>query len=103
MKILILGAGAIGGYYGARLIEAGADVSETYLLDEKLNWMASMARDIANGAQRLEADDVVGDLVRRAAGFGQDAPIAQAAYCHLQVYEAQRRTNKDVQPVTMLQ
>lgn len=27
MRILILGAGAIGGYYGARLIEAGADVT----------------------------------------------------------------------------
>lgn len=27
MKILILGAGSIGGYYGARLIEAGADVT----------------------------------------------------------------------------
>lgn len=27
MRILILGAGAIGGYFGARLIEAGADVS----------------------------------------------------------------------------
>ena len=27
MRVLILGAGAIGGYYGARLIEAGADVT----------------------------------------------------------------------------
>ena len=27
MKTLVLGAGAIGGYYGARLMEAGADVS----------------------------------------------------------------------------
>ena len=27
MRILILGAGAIGGYYGARLMQAGADVS----------------------------------------------------------------------------
>ncbi|CAN5180734.1 2-dehydropantoate 2-reductase [soil metagenome] len=27
MKILVLGAGAIGGYYGARLIEAGGDVT----------------------------------------------------------------------------
>ena len=27
MKILVLGAGAVGGYYGARLIEAGADVT----------------------------------------------------------------------------
>ena len=26
MRVLILGAGAIGGYYGARLIEAGHDV-----------------------------------------------------------------------------
>lgn len=33
MKILILGAGAIGGYYGARLIEAGEDV--TFLVREK--------------------------------------------------------------------
>ncbi len=27
MKILILGAGAIGGYFGGRLVQAGADVS----------------------------------------------------------------------------
>ncbi len=33
MKILILGAGGVGGYFGARLIEAGADV--TYLVREK--------------------------------------------------------------------
>jgi len=33
MKILILGAGGVGGYFGARLIQAGADV--TFLLREK--------------------------------------------------------------------
>lgn len=33
MKILMLGAGGIGGYFGARLIEAGADVS--FLVREK--------------------------------------------------------------------
>jgi len=27
MKILVLGAGAIGAYYGARLLQAGADVT----------------------------------------------------------------------------
>lgn len=63
---------------------------ETRLLDDKLDWMASMARDIAQGAQRLEAANIVGDLVRRAKAFGLDVPIAQAAYCHLQVYEAQQ-------------
>ena len=26
LKILILGAGAVGGYYGLRLLQAGADV-----------------------------------------------------------------------------
>jgi len=33
MKILVLGAGAIGGYYGARLAEGGADV--TFLVRAK--------------------------------------------------------------------
>ena len=33
MKILILGAGAVGGYWGARLTQAGIDV--TFLLREK--------------------------------------------------------------------
>ncbi len=33
MKILILGAGAVGGYWGARLTQAGVDV--TFLLREK--------------------------------------------------------------------
>jgi 2-dehydropantoate 2-reductase len=33
VKILILGAGGVGGYFGARLIQAGADV--TFLLREK--------------------------------------------------------------------
>ncbi|HSS84665.1 MAG TPA: 2-dehydropantoate 2-reductase N-terminal domain-containing protein, partial [Reyranella sp.] len=32
MKILILGAGAVGGYFGARLHQSGADV--TFLLRE---------------------------------------------------------------------
>jgi 2-dehydropantoate 2-reductase len=33
VKILILGAGAVGGYWGARLAQAGIDV--TFLLREK--------------------------------------------------------------------
>ena len=33
MKILILGAGAVGGYWGARLSQAGIDT--TFLLREK--------------------------------------------------------------------
>ncbi|MFO0480289.1 MAG: 2-dehydropantoate 2-reductase, partial [bacterium] len=41
MKILVLGAGAIGGYYGGRLVEAGADV--TFLVRDRR--LAQLARD----------------------------------------------------------
>ncbi|MFN7275817.1 MAG: 2-dehydropantoate 2-reductase N-terminal domain-containing protein, partial [bacterium] len=41
MKIFVLGAGAIGGYYGGRLVEAGADV--TFLVRERR--LAQIARD----------------------------------------------------------
>jgi len=44
MKILILGAGGVGGYFGARLIQAGADV--TFLLREKRH-------------QKIQADGLV--------------------------------------------
>src|ERR1700740_1379216 len=33
MRILVLGAGAIGGYFGGRLVQAGADV--TFLVRER--------------------------------------------------------------------
>lgn len=81
---------AVAATEGHALPDAVRAQMETRLLDDKLDWMASMARDIAQGAPRLEAANIVGDLVRRAKGFGLDAPIAQAAYCHLQVYEAQQ-------------
>jgi 2-dehydropantoate 2-reductase len=60
------------------------------LLNPQLEWAASMMRDIGQGASRLEVD-IVGDLLKRADGFGQDAPLFRAAYVHLQVYELQQR------------
>ncbi|WP_433852908.1 2-dehydropantoate 2-reductase [Stenotrophomonas nitritireducens] len=50
---------------------------------------ASMLRDLEAG-QRVEAAHVVGDMLERAQAAGQAAPRLQAAYCHLQAYEAQR-------------
>lgn len=61
------------------------------LLDDTSDWAASMRRDIAQGAPRLEADGIVGDMYRRAQHFGLDATILGAAYAHLQVYEGQQR------------
>ncbi len=50
---------------------------------------ASMLRDLEAG-QRVEAAHIVGDMLGRALAAGQSAPLLQAAYCHLQAYEAQR-------------
>lgn len=50
---------------------------------------ASMLRDIeAEG--RVEADHIVGDMLRRARAAGAEAKLLAAAYCHLQAYEARR-------------
>ncbi|MGO4809038.1 2-dehydropantoate 2-reductase [Cupriavidus sp. 2MCAB6] len=75
---------------GHALPEPVADAMAARLLDETSTWAASMMRDIAQGAPRLEALDIVGDMAQRAARLGHDAPLARIAYAHLQVYEAQR-------------
>ncbi len=49
---------------------------------------ASMLRDIERGAP-IEADHIVGDLLRRGAGTG-DHPLLRIAYAHLKAYEARR-------------
>jgi 2-dehydropantoate 2-reductase len=58
------------------------------LLDRTSSWAASMMRDIAQGQSRLEADGIVGDMVKRANSLGVSAPITTAAYSHLQIYMA---------------
>lgn len=77
---------------GHPLPAAARQQVEQRMLDPASTWAASMMRDIAQGAPRLEADDILGDLIARAAGFGQPAPLLRAAYAHLQVYAAQRAT-----------
>ena len=48
-----------------------------------------MLRDLESG-QRVEAAHIVGDMVHRAHAHGVDVPRLQAAWVHLQAYEAQR-------------
>ncbi|PLP99171.1 2-dehydropantoate 2-reductase [Cupriavidus pauculus] len=60
------------------------------LLDETSTWAASMMRDIAQGATRIEADAIVGDLIARAAQAGIDLPLSRTAFCHLQVYQGRQ-------------
>jgi 2-dehydropantoate 2-reductase len=50
---------------------------------------ASMLRDIERGAP-IEADHIIGDLLRRGAGSSHDHPLLRIAYAHLKAYEARR-------------
>jgi 2-dehydropantoate 2-reductase len=56
------------------------------LLDPVSLWMASMMRDIARGAHRIEGEEIIGDMARLAHRHGIDAPLLDAAHCHMQVY-----------------
>ena len=50
---------------------------------------ASMLRDMESGGL-IEADHIIGDMIRRAQSHGIDTPLLKVALTHLQVYEAQR-------------
>lgn len=50
---------------------------------------SSMLRDLERGA-RSEGEHILGDLRRRAIGFGLDTPLLAAALAHLRVYESSR-------------
>jgi len=47
---------------------------------------SSMLRDLESG-QRIEADHIVGDMLRRAREAGGSAPMLEAAFTHLQAFE----------------
>lgn len=62
---------------------------EKSLTEPGSSFAASMLRDMERGGP-TEGDHVLGDLVRRAAGFGIDAPLLRVAWARLQAYEASR-------------
>ncbi|MBE0622064.1 MAG: 2-dehydropantoate 2-reductase [Burkholderiales bacterium] len=63
--------------------------TEGMLFARGSDFTASMLRDLEAGG-RVEADHIVGDMLRRARAAGIDARLLAAAYCHLQAYEARR-------------
>lgn len=64
---------------------------EARLLDTQSTWAASMMRDIAQDAPRIEAHAIVGDMLVRAERHALEAPLIRTAFCHLEVYERQHR------------
>ena len=71
-------------------VRAEADASALKVLTDRQSAMtASMFRDLSLNS-KVEADHIVGDMVRRADVLQLDAPYLRVAYTHLQVYQAQR-------------
>lgn len=71
---------------GYPLPESAVEAVKQRLFDRSAAWAASMMRDIGQGQTRLEAYDIVGDMLRRGEQLGIDMTMARTAYCHLQVY-----------------
>lgn len=67
---------------------ASAGQTRRQLTDPASHWAASMMRDIEQGAARLEAEAILGDLIHRGAARGLALPLLGAAHCQLQVYGA---------------
>jgi 2-dehydropantoate 2-reductase len=51
--------------------------------------MASMLRDIERGAP-IEADHIIGDLLRRADATADARSLLRIAYAHVKTYQARR-------------
>lgn len=86
---LLSECGAIATAHGFAPSESHLAFATTMLTKPGSVLTASMLRDIERGAP-IEADHVVGDLVRRGAAKGIDCPILRIAYAHLKAYEARR-------------
>jgi len=56
------------------------------LTERGSNFSASMRRDLDAGL-RIEGDQVLGDMLRRARAYNITTPVLRTAVCHLQVHE----------------
>ncbi len=63
--------------------------ARTMLTTPGSTFAASMLRDIEHGAP-IEADHIVGDLLRRGEAASHDHPLLRIANAHLKAYEARR-------------
>jgi 2-dehydropantoate 2-reductase len=80
--------GAIAAQNGFAPRESALNAGLAVLTTPGSPFTASMLRDIEQGG-RIEADHIVGDLLRRASGT--TPPLLSTAYAHLRAYEARRK------------
>jgi 2-dehydropantoate 2-reductase len=81
--------GAIAAENGFAPREAATNAGLAVLTTPGSPFTASMLRDIEQGS-RIEADHIVGDLLRRASP-SLPSPLLATAYAHLRSYEARRK------------
>ena len=73
-------------YFDPRILE----VEKKLLFARGSDFAASMLRDI-EGGHRVEADHILGDMLKRARAAGVDPGPLRIAYAHLQAYQAKRK------------
>jgi 2-dehydropantoate 2-reductase len=81
---------AIAAAYDALPSEKAIATMRGRMTDKNSTLSASMLRDIERGGP-IEADHIIGDLVRRARAKGIGTPMLRIVLCHLQAYEARRK------------
>jgi 2-dehydropantoate 2-reductase len=69
--------------------EASQTRSRIMLTAPGSTFAPSMLRDIEHGAP-IEADHIIGDLIRRGERASHEFPLLRVAYAHLKAYEARR-------------
>ena len=80
---------AIATAWGFKPGDAAVERMRAILIAPGSAFAASMLRDIERGAP-IEADHIIGDLIRRGAAQQRGFPVLQIAYAHLKAYEARR-------------
>jgi 2-dehydropantoate 2-reductase len=75
---------------GHPLDSSSIDTYRTLLTEPASTFTSSMLRDI-EGRRPIEADHILGDMLRRAQERGIAAPVLRMAYTHTQAYEEQLR------------
>jgi len=81
---------AIAGAYDAAPSEKADATMRGRLTDKSSTLSASMLRDIERGG-KIEADHIIGDMIRRGRAKGVATPLLRVVLAHLQAYEARRR------------
>src|SRR6266851_2694918 len=81
---------AVAGAHDALPAEKADAAMRTRLADKSSTLSASMLRDIERGGA-IEADHIIGDLIRRGHEKGVATPLLRIVLAHLQAYEARRK------------